>query len=609
MKKVLCCLFVLLLLFGCEYEVHDNYIELEKPADEVAVVVELEAANDGESIYLDQRETTVRVNITVGGRRPEMCAFRLGEYTWDIVGGSGSFTINNSWLYDPEYTLTCEMYASTGTGSIAEQAGEEWYMGSYSWPVKVIREGENAEYLAHQVNAEGYFELSWRKFPLNEDVFEGYTIEVASASGTRFATYVSDVNELSHVYKSYAGQQAVFQVSARVKGREEPWRIGRLALDAYTIGMTCDYHRDDSIVVRWDSPYPAAVVTAMGAYEEILKAKTRDREFCVSYPPFGSDDNALVLRLESAFSVDNEQWLMYDYASGGRRSKGVMIAPRGNWARFGYNPVEDVVYVSSYGESTALQCPGFTSLGTYNGSYDSNVLLYGNSQYSSRTIACHAHSVDIFEGKHMRQVVTIPLEVFQVLEGVPTLTKDGKLVVFKSGFGKANVVQFYQAETGALEAETPFPYYMNMEIGITSDGAYLLCQTNGSDIVVVAMNGYAIGETRRLYFPNPVMSWCTSPVDPDDLFVSVGDEIRHYHVRDLSLVNTWKMPDMKIGNIDPKTGNLLVFNSKKMCVIHPKTDKLIHRMDIRIYNELSLYGNILISDTGYALNLEKELQP
>lgn len=593
----------MLLFFGCEYETHDNNIELTKPDEQVEMAIRLNVENDGESILLWNERTVIEYDFTAGEHPPFGCVFSMGDFSWEVSGASGRFTLQSP-LTQGDYTLKCTMYARTGSGSIAEQVGMEWYTASYSWPIKVMRDQHTAGSVKHRVNADGYLELSWDKFPISEDLFDGYTITEISPFEPKIVVSIPNVNQLSYAFKSYVGQQARFQVVARVKGRDRPWVMGNLDMETYDINLTCDYSRPDSVVVRWHNPFKAAVAHVYNSWDETLKLKTQQKEFCLPYADFGGYDIHYKISMETLTPVVSEQWDPCLYWFSIRQRSGELIAPKDNWARIGYNPIEDVLYVSSYGESLAWQCPALTQLGSYNGSRDSNVSVYALSQHTPRMGAAHDYTVDIYEGKAMQQVKTIRVNPDCSLSGTPTLTKDGKLVVFVHTYEGYKAV-FYSAETGDMEAETSLPYSLGRSAYMTTDGVYILGEFNG-EIMVCRMNGSTVSATYQLALPT-LQGWCINPSNSEDLFVSTGSEIRRYRCRDLSLVSSWPIQDMQVGNVDPKSGYLLIYGYKTMHILDSKTGKIVYSMPISPSVELKLYGNLLVSNLGYALNLEKEL--
>ena len=79
-KNVSCLLYIFILLFtGCEYQVGDNFIDVEKPAGEIEMSVELTADNDGQKIVISEESTTINYNLNTSGHKLVVCIFNMGE--------------------------------------------------------------------------------------------------------------------------------------------------------------------------------------------------------------------------------------------------------------------------------------------------------------------------------------------------------------------------------------------------------------------------------------------------------------------------------------------------------------------------------------------------
>ena len=103
-------------------------------------------------------------------------------------------------------------------------------------------------------------------------------------------------------------------------------------------------------------------------------------------------------------------------------------------------------------------------------------------------------------------------------------------------------------------------------------------------------------------------SLCMNPLNPEQLIVSTNGKIQVYNCRDLSLVHSLDYPGMLVSNVDPKTGFLLLRGSGNVKVVDMKTNTVLYTKEVSSFSECKLYGNVLLSNTGYALHIEKYLK-
>lgn len=285
-------------------------------------------------------------------------------------------------------------------------------------------------------------------------------------------------------------------------------------------------------------------------------------------------------------------------------SPGVLVAPQQNWPRFGYNLQEDILYVSSYGEITNWLWPDGIRYKEYKGPDGNNVNEYALSMYSSLMAVRHDRTIDLLNGKGMQKVQTITLDYYNSFTGAMTLTKDDKLVCLAQT--PDQTVRVYRVSDGALESSYGFSEYLNIyDSSFSPDGCYLCCgNVDRSGFTIVTFENNRPVSIKKL--DQPYSTWCMNPLNPEQLIVSAQGKIFLYNCRDLSLEKTLDYQGMVAGNVDPKTGFLLLRGSNNVKVIDMQTNTVLYTKNVA--TECKLYGNVLLSNTGYALHIEKDLK-
>jgi hypothetical protein len=587
-------------MFSCEYKLHDNFVEIEKPDNEIAIGIQLDAESNGETLYLSE-SNNIRFDLETSGHEIQRCIFKLGSREWRFDSPTGTFYISGYGHESGLDTMTCDVYVASGTGSIADQIGAESFYGTFSWPVVFLV--EPASSLVHTVDDEGFLKLSWKKPALIEADFVCYKIYY----GNDICAVIDDVDQLSYVCKSYFGEQGYFTVIAEMKDADKRWNLGQVFLSA-DIGITADYSQNDSIKVRWDNPYNAAVCVIIN--EDTLVSYTKDKS---AYIPrlFGHADQNVRFVFFPYYEEDrlmDKSMTQFVFLS---LSSGLLIALEFNYPRFGYNLAEDVLYVSSYREVTSLFLPDCKKIATYEGDISiewSNAETYSAPLDHSKMAVRYHRIIELFEGKEMKSVKTILCQPYDGFTGPVSVTKDDKLICFVHDYAGNNIKGLvYNATTGVLEMryDLPFGCYYSLDNSKMSSDLRYLTFSNGSSLLVITIENYQVTNTRELNLL--YASHCFHPFKPEEMYVSSNGKVYLYDCKDLSVKNVWDYPGMNVGNIDPKTGYLLVYGSGYAKIIDTETKQLLFTMPVDDRNEISLFGNMLISKAGYALNLDKYL--
>lgn len=600
-KNVLCFFSVfILLLIGCEYQVGDNFIEVERPTGEIEMGIELNADNDGQKIVISEESTTIKYNLNTSGHKLVVCVFSIGEKQWIQETYTGTFVIYKGNFPVGNYTLKCDVYVSSGSGSIADQTGMENYLGTYSWPVEIMTY-EVPEYsLAYKINADGYLELSWDKPLLNESMFDYYRVV-----GDGLDVKITDRDQLSYVYKSHIGQSAYYQLSVCFKDDRIPWILGFVNLEMQYPEITYDTSDPDSLQINIKRLYKSVMNIE---YDRKTLVRECTADFIrVPYADFGASNPEMVVEIVPWEESDRIIGAVLHSYKSVQASPGILIAPQQNWARFGYNLQEDVLYVSSYGEITNWLWPDIIRYKEYKGPDGNNVNNYALSMYSNRMAAAHDRTIDVLEGKDMQSVQTIRLDNSYPSIGAMTFTESDKLMVCLS-YMQGQAVYVYRMSDGALESSFDFPEYLNVyNSSFSSDGHYLCCEDgNRSGFTLVTLENGRPVSMKKLDISYSTL--CMNPLNPEQLIVSAQGKIFLYNCRDLSLENTLDYQGMVVGNVDPKTGFLLLRGSGNVKVIDMKTNTVLYTKKVSTYSNCKLYGNVLLSNTGYALHIEKYLR-
>ena len=594
MKRIVSYLFTMLLVFGCEYELHDNYIELNRSTPDMDINIYLNVENEGK-VYLTEYGS-IQFSLEALGDKIQSCVFRLGSQEWRFTSPVGEFWYSRLHYQGGNPPLICDIYIENDTPSIAEQLGENTPYRTYEWPVEYIAEPTPS--LTHKVNDEGFLELSWKRQPIAEANFSCYKVYY----NYNECAVITDINKLSYVYEPYCGGYGDFYVITEYKdGRQ--WNLGHINMNNQSVKINVDYSLEDSITLSWDNPYNSAVNITVGG--NILASFVKEKSVRIVRRQFGASMDGVGFSFFPQNENHRDTYSSFSVWETIYLGKGINLANGGYWVSVGYNLFDDMLYVSSYNEVTNWSLPTIEKYSDYSGVDQGSTNRYALSMYDSKMAAQHSGSIELFEGKDLKSVKTIPCYPFQYFAGSMTFTKDGKFICFAYDNAPKGLV--YDAATGAHEYTWDFPqsYWDIDNLQISSDARYIVVPAGGV-LNVMTIDDYKIANVAELNVGYNF--WCLNPVKPNELFVSYGYDIYIYDCRDLSLIGALNYPGMSLGNIDPKTGYLLLYSDSSIQIVNPQTKQTLYTAPVSNPWGIKLLGNTIITNTGSALNLNKYLK-
>ena len=604
MKNVVVYLFVslCLLLNACEYETGENFIEVKKPSDKpVQMKIELSMDNVGEELFIYE-PVPIGYRIEVEGHPFLKCNFSIGTVKVESNDPTGNIYLAGENLPDGDYTLTCEIYVRSGSGSIADQVGGEAYLGTYSWPVHIVINERPEQSFSGHLNSDGYLEFTWKKPAVSPTAFAYY--KLTDVTGKEII--IEDLNQESYVCKSYVGQLGYYSLKAYFKNPQRtPWDMGLGYMDEQDVHFTVDFPALDSMRISWNNPYKS--VAKVNYQNEWVAEEWSDNSITLPYTSFGNSVQAEVSFLPFD-KADRTEWSTY-YPSLDNRllNMGVLVYPGGNTPNYGYNPVDNALYVSSYGEVTSWELPACVKNSLFSSPSYENVGNYAISVHSTRMAAQHVYEIEIFEEKKMQEWKTATVEYPASFCGKPTLTDDGKLVAFISESQAVKGI-VYDAATIRKEKEFMLPKDVwHFNYGFATPDARFVYYENKNELNVGDLTDY---QFRLLYkLPQGFTSWCVDPLHSERLFVAVDGKIRMYDCSaGFSVTRTFDYPGMNVCNIDPETGYLLLSAPERLLVIDPQNGKELFSMQKQFSTFVQLWGNCLCAGNSAVVSIEKYMK-
>lgn len=230
MKRSVIYLFVSLffVLTGCEYELMENYQDIEKPSEDTEMDIYLNIPDDGDGQLLIKDSYFVGYEINNSDFYVNKCVFRLGNKRWEKEGRRGQFSIDKYQFPNNVYELSCEVYGKRNNGSISDQIGSEMLLGKKTWPLRVFVADPSDRQLSIWLNDNGCVEIAWEIDEKYRASFDHYEIVVSRNNSTW--THWSKKFDL-HSFEDYVQASGpvtyeVFYYPKEVTGR--PFSLGKV---------------------------------------------------------------------------------------------------------------------------------------------------------------------------------------------------------------------------------------------------------------------------------------------------------------------------------------------------------------------------------------------
>lgn len=597
---------LLLILTSCESPLHDNYIDITKPAD-IPIGIDLSAYAEGDNIIIYQENIAIHYAFETGGREVVKAEFTLGNLKRETQGNSGEIWFASYELPDGNYTLTCNLYVATNSGSLADQVGAEIYGGTKSWNVTVAYEKEPQEIpeMSTRINEEGYLELTWEKPYFKYREFINYTVY---KSGELIAT-IDNADQTSIVDKSHVLDYNTWYTVKANFANDISWYVGtkNLPNKEITLEQIEDISAIDYRTVRWSNNEGYKCKWNVYVDDELKLKETEETSIKVPVCPFGAWNSHFV-RVEV---LTYEEKYREEYPPSMSINAG-MIGKYlgGNFIRFGYNESEDALYYSIYSEINSVSVPDLTPVASHKGiPAESNTTDMCCSEKNGKVLAIYNYALALYDGKKLttQQKYKIP---FSSNWFGAQLLDDNRIFYFERNY-QENVTGYLINSDMQIEKKINFDNSVSLYDGIISaDGKYVYLENSDEMAVYKLSSDFSILE--RMDYPSPESSFSKArfmPKNSSQIWtrkVNSFNEvvIRLYNTEDMSLV---KSCNAFHANLDPKTGYLCLTYKDEIKVVNMQNNDILFTIPCEPYQEVFLLGGILISNHGYALNINPYL--
>nr|MDA3853984.1 hypothetical protein [Bacteroidales bacterium] len=337
MKRLINTSLILLILFSaCEYEPKtENFQQLLPPEASIPFEISLNDINPSDTIYIYQN-TTISIRVSSTKDLIEAKVYYDGEEYFNTRKDSLKYTIYPDRESKGMHTLRVNANFTSNTGSLAEMKGLETYDGETTWNIIVIHNPKELLKLKHQINEEGYLELSWRN-GIPDKHIKAYTLY---SSITQNTDTIYDIYKNKLVDYHYVCGTVRYDLTTILK---DGFSFNNsLIVNATEPAILFEDLGVDSLRVYWNSPYAnGRFILKVG--NSTVAHNTQDTSIIV--PQYYGETRSFTL--ETKPQKNEYDHRNNNFKTSSRFCQGVIIGLP-NWELYAYNKKDNIIYSRRY---------------------------------------------------------------------------------------------------------------------------------------------------------------------------------------------------------------------------------------------------------------------
>lgn len=596
MKKLLINIICSLSFLSCQFD-SDNihFVEIEKPEQTAVIGIDLAGVTPEGTIYL-YTGTKLYYSLYTSGKDLLDISFNLDGETVNSQGGY--FLLDPANLSEGDHPLSVDIKVKTGSGSVAELLGAEYYQGKYAFTVKVVKNADLALTISHKKNTEGYLELNWDNPNLDKLNVDYYIIHFEDAySGGRQSIRISNPGQRSYIDKSFVYGARVYDIETVFKNNSiDPW------VTQYSVNSAEITEKD----VFFESITSEKTKVTWKANEYKCKCilKTPDNE--VIFVPDGQSYAEIAT---PAFPAGNGYYSLYILPDYTLNEEYIRLYPSVYIYKNSY-PLLSEYGASSFAYDIRKKLL-YTTSGYYIISYDATTMreltqLKTASDNTFTQISCSSitskMAVNIGSDIYIYKDNTFENPVYFFGKAIPYNSSynifyltDNDLIVAGMSSTNDGYVDVYKATNGNWLYTIPLKEYYS-KVTISPDGKYL-CDYGSQKYWIYELGAKEAKEIHHAENKYLVFNNCFfNPTKPHQLVMTGYDRL---YTIDVPSFNESEMKALSYVCNDPFTGNF-IFSDKNysdnrmMNIMSPDMKTTLLKVKTN-YPYIKLYNNFMVS--------------
>jgi len=299
---------------SCAYDSSDdNYIDIKKPDGNVNISIDLAGVNPSQTIYLYQY-AYFYYTVNSGGKNVIAQKFYLDGKELNTNPQKDGTYLSTGITDNQIHDLKLIMGLQTGTGSLAEYAGYEMYVGELNFKVKFVSNPDVNMNIRESVDENNYYKIEWDK-PKEYDV-ECYKVYNGDYMSDNLIATINNPEQTYYVDKDYVYGYKFYSICAILKNGQQVSLTDRFTARHFNItenNFKTERISTSEMKIKWTNPnpYPCKYVLKYLFGNEIkVIESTNETIIPVDNFPTSSDSYAFYIL---PINADTTQYQLYPY--------------------------------------------------------------------------------------------------------------------------------------------------------------------------------------------------------------------------------------------------------------------------------------------------------
>nr|WP_319397654.1 hypothetical protein [uncultured Carboxylicivirga sp.] len=591
---------ITLLLGACEYEPGgSNFVEIEQETV-TPVSITLNDINPSDTVFIYQ---STNINIKVNSAKELVQAEVLldGEQITTMYSNQLSFSISPYQYSEGVHKLSIKATLASGTGSLADMMGLEYFWGELSWNFYIVKNIEDKFKFDYRINDDGFMELYWSNL-IPDNYIQSYTVQGSYSQDGDII--ITDASQKTYVDYGYVCGNGYYDVKIILKDGNIFWKY--LSIDSPTPGLYFEDIDLERLRVFWDKPLANARFNLF-IDDEVYVTEMVDTSIVVSQ--YFGEMRSFKLEIKPRMAeYDN----LYNTTSVYERNNLGMYLELPNWPLYAYNKTENIIYTTRYSSLLAFDANSMEIINSIVIEGNPWGLIYGgklaSAPHNGTVAAMTGEETWILPNSQLGSSVVIPGVDGDIHTRLAALTSNDQFFVVQ---GKTNICTVYNSLNGAKEGEFTFTYntvYDMPDFDTVSDDGKYFCSSSDTGMEVLEVNGVS---TTVVYTDTREYSGAMFvPSHPDQLLLRVGSVIELRQMPDFTLLQQMEVTnDALLCNIDPATTNLLYYqnDSLRVCNVDHLSETLFKIRTNEKYCKMFNSKIVTYGNGGLCLDIEPYL--
>ncbi|MEI6060377.1 MAG: hypothetical protein WCR72_06685 [Bacteroidota bacterium] len=592
---------VLISLFtcSCEYPLDkENKRNIQPPSPTHQFDLSLVPEQDTILIFSN---TILTYNINTYGLDMKQADFFLQGKSWNVGGGSSTFTISPE-DFTPGYdTLKAIIYTNTGTGSLGDVTGVESYRVEKMWHVLIDGRPAPEISLSKSITSDGYLKISW---PACNQYNFGYYMFYAWTDLASFSKRIADADSNSCTDSCFIGGKASYRVDLKVASNPYTGYGNGLSVDEPFPLVNFEEIGIDSVKIHWDkSPYKATYKLQKSNYPDtLLLVSHTATSYTIPNPGLGINAQYTLTTLPYRPTATNES---YNQDNTNTYVLGQYISY--NWPDYAYNRFDKVVYTNTYDDIKCFDVHTLDLLKTFYINQLGYQGIYACPTNSTRMAALSPDNIYVFANKQLLSFQQIPYSCFGQSIDHFCLTDNDVIAIAQPN--KYTQIRVSDKQVIASINIADYPVYSKWACISTSKDARYACLVtkNGVNLYEILIGVATIRYTDARIYRSVTFDESDAALLYLTFYENNNLEIRR--ASDFSLVRTIILPTKAevLRNFDPESGYLLLTDYLNLYVLDVSASQIKFKLKCDDFKP-QLYANRLFTNSGYSLDIAKYLK-